>query len=255
MYDFQKANMWKRISAWLFDFILLITVLTMVAIPISYIFGYDEKIDAIDSIENEYREEMIADGLDPDISAADFEKLPESEKERYREVDRRRAKDERLGVGYAIISNIIVTMVFVSILAAYVILELIVPILLKNGQTVGKKIFGLAVVHSNCVKFRGQAHFIRAVIGKCVIETMVPVFLAMMVLFGNLGIVGIVVLALILILQIYAVASTKTHSAIHDLISDAVVVDFASQMIFESHEELMEYKNRLHAEAVSKTDY
>ena len=23
MYDFQKANMWKRISAWLFDFILL----------------------------------------------------------------------------------------------------------------------------------------------------------------------------------------------------------------------------------------
>ncbi len=31
MYDFQKADMWKRISAWLFDFIMIGIVIVGVA--------------------------------------------------------------------------------------------------------------------------------------------------------------------------------------------------------------------------------
>ena len=253
--DIQKADFWKRISAWLFDFVLLIAVVTLVAIPLSAIFGYDEKLEAVQLIENEYREEMIAEGLNPDITAEELEALPKEEQDKYHSIDDRRTKDERLGVGYAIVSNIVVTMIFVSVLIAYLILEFTVPLFLKNGQTLGKKVFGLAVVHSNCVRFRGQAHFVRAIIGKCVIETMIPVFFVMMILFGDLGIVGVILLFLILGLQIYAVATTGTRSAIHDLISDAAVVDLASQMIFEDHDELMAYKNKLHEEAIAKKDY
>ena len=253
--DIQRADFWKRISAWLFDFVLLIALITLVAIPLSAIFGYDEKLEAVQLIENEYREEMIANGLDPDITAEKLESLPEEEKAKYHEVDERRTKDERLGIGYAIISNIVITMVFLSILISYVILEFVVPLFFKNGQTLGKKVFGLAVVHTNSVRFRGQAHFVRAVIGKCAIETMVPVFFVMMILFGDVGIVGVILLFLLLGLQIYAIASTKTRSAIHDLISDAAVVDLSSQMIFESNDEMMAYKNKLHEEAAAKQDY
>jgi hypothetical protein len=130
--DIQRADFWKRISAWLFDFVLLIALITLVSIPLSAIFKYDAKVDAVELIENEYREEMIADGLDPDITKEKLEALPESEQAKYHAVDERRANDERLGVGYAIISNIVITMVFMSILIAYLILEFAVPLFFKN---------------------------------------------------------------------------------------------------------------------------
>ena len=254
-YDIQKADFWKRISAWLLDFVLLITVIVIVSIPLSALFKYDEKLQVVESVENEYREEMVKSGLNPDITREELEKLSAEERAKYDAVDDKRSTDERLIIGYSLLSDIVVTMISVSILLAYLILEFAVPIIFKNGQTLGKKVFGLGVVHTNAVKLRGQAHFIRSVIGKCAIETMVPVFFIMMVLFGNLGTVGLILLVLMLGLQVFAVASTKTRSAIHDLISDTAVVDLASQTIFENYDELMAYKNKLHEEAASRQDY
>ncbi len=143
-----------------------------------------------------------------------------------------------------------------SVLIAYVLLELIVPLLFKNGQTLGKKIFGLAVIRTNAVRLDGQAHFIRSIIGKCTIEVLVPISLLLMVYFGKLGIVGLAVVFLLAVLQIFVLCGTsRTRSAIHDLISDTVVVDMATQEIFNSFEELMAYKNKLHEELTSKSDY
>ena len=76
-----------------------------------------------------------------------------------------------------------------------------------------------------------------------------------MIIFGNLGIVGAIVLVLLLILQLFTVATTRNRTAIHDLIADAIVVDLASQMVFDNVDELMAYKTRIHAEEVSKKEY
>lgn len=253
--DIQKADFWKRISAWMFDLLLLVIVVTLVAIPLSAIFKFDERLETVEGIENQYREQMKADGLNPDITSDEYEALSEEEKTRYDAVDDARKNDKNLLIGYSLISDIIVTIITTGILIAYLILEFAVPIIFKNGQTLGKKMFGLGVVHTNAIRLRGQAHFIRSVIGKCAIEMLVPVFFLMMTLFGNLGITGAILIVLLLILQIVAVISTKTRSAIHDLISDTVVVDLASQKVFENIDELTEYKNKLHEEMVSKQDY
>ena len=55
-----------------------------------------------------------------------------------------------------------------------------------------------------------------------------------------------------LILQAYVMIKTYTNSVIHDLISDTAVVDYASQQIFESEEELTEFLQRTAAEATAK---
>ena len=130
-----------------------------------------------------------------------------------------------------------------------------VPICFKHGRTLGKKIFGLAVIRTNGVKLGGQAHFIRAIIGKYTIETMVPVYILLMIIFGTLGITGTLVLLLLLGLELFTVFTTKTRSTIHDLISDTVVVDYNSQMIFDSEEELIAYKTRIHEEEANKREY
>ncbi len=251
-FEIQRADFWKRISAFLFDFIMLGIVVVGVATLLSVVFNYDYYADIANDVEAEYAERY---GIDPNISSEDFNALTEEQKAPYIACDEARQKDERLIIAYNIMMNLVLLIVSVSILVGFLIMEFAVPLFFKNGQTLGKKAFGLGVVHTNGVRLKGQAHFIRSVIGKCVIEVMVPVYIFLMILFGSLGIVGTAVLVLLFILEIFVIATTKTRSAIHDLISDCVVVDFSSQMVFENADELMEYKTRIHAEEVNKKEY
>lgn len=251
-FELQRADFWKRISAFLFDFILFGIVAVGLAAALSAILGYDTYVEVAEQVEAEYVEKY---GINPDITDEEFEALTEEQKAPYIACDEERQKDERLIIAYNMIVNLLIAITSISILLSSVIMELIVPIFFKNGQTLGKKIFGLAVVHTNGVRLHGQAHFIRAIIGKCAIETLVPSYLVIMILFGNLGITGVVVLVLMLILQIVCLASTRTRSAIHDLISDTAVVDYQSQMIFESADELIAYKTRIHEEEAARKEY
>ena len=66
---------------------------------------------------------------------------------------------------------------------------------------------------------------------------------------------GIPVLLLILVLQIGLIVGTKTNSAIHDVLAYTVTVDLASQMIFDSPEQMLEYKKKIHAEAADRAQY
>ena len=133
--------------------------------------------------------------------------------------------------------------------------EFVIPLMLKNGQTIGKKVFGIGVMREDGVKVTAPLMFIRALLGKYTIETMVPIYLFILIQFGLMGIIAYVIIALVLITQVVAVCATHTHSAIHDKFSRTVTVDFQSQKIFDSVEEMLEYKQRIHAEIADKSDY
>ena len=64
---------------------------------------------------------------------------------------------------------------------------------------------------------------------------------AVMIYFGMLGMVGVIATLLLLVLEIIVMMTTPTRSSIHCLLSDTVVVDFASQHIFQTQEELDEF--------------
>ncbi len=251
-FDIQKADFWKRISAFLFDFIILGIVVVGIAAAMSAILNYDKYYNMVDEAKNEICEKY---GVKLDVSEEEFNKLSDEQKQAYTDADREFSKDSRVVVGYQMMSNLALVITSVSVIVSFALLELVVPILLGHGRTLGKKIFGLAVVRTNSVKMSGQAHFARSMVGKCTIEALVPAYLILMILFGVLGIVGTVVLVLFAILEIFTLCYTKTRSAIHDLISDTVVVDMASQMIFESEEELIAYKTKLHAEEAFRKEY
>ena len=110
-------------------------------------------------------------------------------------------------------------------------------------------------MRTNSVKVTGPVLFVRAILGKCTIGRMVPVLLILMILFGNIGFVGTAALALIAILQIALMCATKTNSAIHDLLADTVAVDMASQRIFESEADMIDFKKRIHAEEAARAPY
>lgn len=252
IYDLQKASLLKRASAFLLDFILLCILITGFAFGLSALIGYDTYSDRLDEAQKGYEEQY---GVSFDISQEEYNKFDEAQKEHFDEAQKAFSEDQEVLYLYNMQLNLILLISSVSILLAYVILELIVPICFKNGQTIGKKIFGIALMRTDGVKLSGVALFTRTILGKYTIETMVPLFIALMTLFGTMGLTGTLVLLLILVLQVGLVIVTKTNSAIHDVLAVTVAVDFSSQMIFESEEAKIAYKKKIHAERAESSPY
>ena len=242
IFDLQKASLSKRISAFLFDFIILCVIAVGIATLLSIIVGYDAQLNLLESKYNKYEEIY---GIDTDISTDDYNALTDAEKQKYADASKAMSEDEEMNTLYGILLNLTLITVSFAILLAYIITEVIVPLFFKNGQTLGKKIFGIALMRSDGVAISAFQVFVRAIIGKYTIETMIPVFLLMLVFFGVIGSGGFLIIALILLLQLIVMIATKSNSMIHDLFAVTVAVDMSSQMIFRSSEEMLEYKKAL----------
>jgi uncharacterized RDD family membrane protein YckC len=252
MLDLQKASVLKRVSAFLLDMILLLILITGFAFALSLVTGYDGYNERLEAVEQEYEDKY---GVSFDISEEEYNKMPEEQRKYFDEVYTEFSKDEEALYLYNMQFNLILMISTISILLSYVVLELILPLVFKNGQTVGKKIFGIALVHTNSVRLTTMALFVRTILGKFTLETMIPVYIFIMAVFGTLGLTGTIMLLLILVLQIGVILITKTNSCIHDLLANTVAVDLSSQMIFDSVDAMNEYKKKIHAEQVKNADY
>ena len=242
MYDFQKADMWKRISAWLFDFILISIVVMGLVCLLAFVLITDSHLDGYSAALEEYKAEF---GRETSMNAAEYEALSDEEKINFQRI--------RSGMYYH--HDMLVTkfllIASLSITLSHFLMEFIIPLAFGNGQTLGKKIFGIAVMRVDGVKVTPFIMFVRSMLGKCTIETLIPVAIIIMIFAGIMGIVGIAVLAALLLSQIVLICATKARTPIHDMLAQTVTADMASQMIFDTPEELLAYKQKIHAEMVS----
>lgn len=250
--DLQKASMWKRISAWLFDGILLSVVAVGAAFLLSLLLGYDGHSTALEDAYDRYEAQY---GITFDISQEEYLAMPADQQKNYDDAYQALLADETAMYEYNMVVNLTLVITSLGILAAFLILEFAVPLLLGNGQTLGKKIFSLAVVRRDLVGLPPVQLFIRTVLGKFTVETMVPVYVVIMLLFNTVGLFGTLLLLGLLAAQLLLVGLNRNRAAIHDILAGTVVVDFASQMIFRTTEDLIRYKNKLHAEEAARKDY
>lgn len=250
--DLQKASILKRASAYILDLILLLIVITGAAFALSAILDYDSYAETLNRIYAEYEEEY---GIDLDISSEKYAALSGEEQRVYEDVNKLMNENEEAIEAYNMTVNLALVISSLSILFGYLILEFILPIIFKNGQTVGKKIFGIGLMRQDGVRITNLMLFIRTVLGKCTVETMIPVYILILIIFGNLGMTGTVILVGFAVLQVALMATSRTNSAIHDMMAATVAVDLNSQMIFESEAEMLAYKNKLHAENAARDKY
>lgn len=244
----QKANFWKRISAYIFDILITIMLAVGLAAAVSSAVGYDSYSD---KLEEKYARYGEIYHIDLDITQEQFDALSQEEKAVYEAADKAFGQDEEVREIYAKMFALSLTITTVGLLGAFMITYFIVPLLFKNGQTLGKKCFGIAVMRTNCVRITHFVLFVRSIIGHFVIETLVPVLLVIMMLFGILGSVGTLTLLLLLCLQIGVMIATQTNSSIHDLLSDTMVVDLVSQQIFDTEDDLIAYKQAEHEREIA----
>ena len=253
----QKADVWKRFSAYLFDIVIVFTIAVSAMVFFMSFSSYHESAEILNQETARYQQQFEQEtGVKLNITKEEYNNLSEAEQkiydETYEKFNKELAQKKEIQDAYQKIIYSLIVCGSLGLLVGNLAVYFVVPLFLKNGQTLGKKCFGLAVVRSNCVKMSTPILFIRCFVGQYAIETMFPVFLISMTILGQLGIVGLATLIAFVILQIGVMVSSATNSCIHDLLSDAIVVDIASQFIFDSYDELIEHEKAVALEKANE---
>ena len=250
----QKANFWKRFSAWLVDTVLVILLAIACALPLLDAFQLDANGTQLIAVQEQYKTTIEAEySVDLDITDEEYEKLPESQKQIINNA--KTALSEALGKDETFIRlradrlTIILGAGALALFSAVLLAHFILPLILKNGQTLGKKTFGLALVKTDCIKVSAPILFVRSIIGLLTVETMAFAFLLMIVP------VGIIAAILLQALQVFVLIKTDTNAAIHDLLASTAVVDLASQHIFETEEERTQFIAKAQAQANASAEH
>ena len=252
MYDTQRAGMLKRVAAWLLDAILYTSIAAGILALMGMLLNVESHTKKMDDIYKAYEEKY---NISFTMTESDYQKMTEEELAVYEAAAEELSKDVEAQKTYEMVLNLTLLMLSISLLVPYVILEFAIPLWLKNGQTIGKKVFNIALMRKDGVKVTPFMLFVRAILGKYTLETMIPVMIVILMIFGSAGWVGVIVLGLILLLQMGILIKTDTNSVIHDLAACTVAVDFSSQMIFDSPEDRLEYIKSIQLDRATKADY
>lgn len=251
-HDIQKAGLWKRIAAGMLDGILLAVLAVGVAFLLGEIFGYDGYNATLNEKYAYYESQY---GITFQITGQEYEALSPEAREAYDAAYDALIHDETAMKAYNMVLNLSLLITTGGILAACLLLEFAAPLLMGNGQTVGKKVFGLGVVRVDGVRITPVQLFVRTVLGKFTIETMIPVYVVLMIFFNTTGLFGTLLLGGLLVAQVLIMALTANHSLIHDLLAGTVAVDLASQMIFRDTQDLINYKKKLAWDQANRENY
>ena len=251
-YDIQKASITKRISAFLFDSILTGIVIVAVALLLSWLLGYDgykaDLKEAYDTYEKQY-------GINFEITQEEYLALSEDERADYDDAYAALVADTDAMYNYNMVINLTLLMITGGVLLGIMMIEFVVPMLLGNGQTLGKKIFGIALIRQDGIKLNTMQLFARTVLGKFTLETMLPVYMLIMIFFNAIGGIGLIVIAGIGLLQLILLVVTRNNQLLHDLLAGTVAVDMASQRIFKTTDDLIAYQKRVAAEKATRQPY
>ncbi len=239
IWSLQKASIWKRISAWLLDAILLVILSTLCAWIISAVLDYDRHVEKLAERKAFYEAEY---GVELDITQAEYETL---EGELLAATDAAFAAiNADVEAVYASETAMWQTLVIssLSILIAFMVMEFAVPLFLRDGQTVGKKVFGICLMRIDGVRITPLMLFIRTLLGKYTMETMLPVMSVLCI--QQLGYVGLTMAAAVLIGNAVLFAVSEENAMLHDKMACTAVVDKASQRIFDTPEALLAFKTQ-----------
>lgn len=250
--DIQKASIWKRVAAWILDLILLAVLASGIMWLLSVVLNYSQYSDQVNAAYAQYEE---AYGITFQMTSDAYQAMTEEERQTWEDAYAALIADEEAMQAYNMTVNLILLMTTGGILISMLVLNLLVPLLLKHGQTVGKKAFSLGVIRQDGVKMNTMQLFVRTLLGQFTLETMIPVYMVLMMLWGTIGLLGPVILFVLIIGQMICMGVTRNNAAIHDLLAGTVVVDLSSQKVFDSAEALLEYTKQVHAERAARQDY
>ena len=250
--ELQKASVMKRLAAWLLDTILVCVLAVGFGVILSAVLHYDARYADLQAGYDRYETQY---GVELNLTAEEYENMTEAQRENWEAARTAFVEDEELIGTYNLVLSLTLVIATMAILLAVMAMEFVVPLILKNGQTVGKKAFSIGLVRVDGVKVTTLQMLVRALLGKYTVETMIPVYIFIMFLWNAMDLTGTVILIGLALIQMVCVITNPHNALLHDLMAGTVAVDISSQKIFESAEDLMEYTKRIAFERAQRQDY
>ena len=254
IYDLQKASIMKRIAAGIFDLILTVIIAVGVMWLLSAIFNLDSYSKQMEEYVEEYSVKYNIDiqkfsKMDLETYESTYSK---EERAFHAQIEKEMQKDDRILKAYSLWYNLTIIMVTLGVLIGVLVIEFVVPLILGNGQTIGKKCFSICVMMQNGVKLKTFPLLARSLLGKFTIETMIPCYIFAMRFLGKGNDFQIILLLGLGILQLALIITNPFNTLLHDSLSFTTVVDKESQMIFETEDDLIKYKEKIALETEAK---
>ena len=242
MTDIQKAAYSKRLFAFLADAILVAIITSGLFFVFSAVSGIDSHSAKYTEIIKSYEERY---GVTFGLSNEEYEKLTPEAKSNYKTAVDAANSDAEANKAVKTYYTLLLSGIAAGILLSVLIVEFAVPVILKDGRTPGKRLFGLGVMRNGCIRISAPVLFIRAVIGKGLFEIVLPVFILFTVLTNITGFFGIILLIVFAVFETVSLVKSGGSSFLHDVLTDTVVIDWSSQRIFASVAERDEYLKKL----------
>ena len=256
MTDIQKASFSKRIFAFLADIIVAAILTAGIYLLMSTVLGVDKYNDKYNEIIRRYEEEygvLFSDTAK--MTREEYDRLPEQERKNYEAaVAAANADDEAnaaIKASYGISFSIFAGGIVVSAL----LLEFLIPAFTGDGRTLGKLLFGLGVMRTGCTKLSRPVLFVRGVVGKGILEAALPAAVLVTSISGVTGIFGLILIGIFIVAEIVSFVRSGGSTMLHDVLADTVVIDWASQRIFNTEQERDEYEKKAAASAAEHDPY
>ena len=252
MIDLQKAPYAKRMFAFLADFVIAAMLTVGMYLLLANVLDTDGYLNRYNEICAEYEERY---GVDYSTDEEAYSKMTDEEKAHYKEaVDAMNADEE---ANKAITGYFTLTLVILSagVFGSVILLEFVIPVILKDGRSLGKRLFGLGVMRTGFTRASAPIIFVRNVIGKGVMEFILPALTFISVITGVTGVFGWVLIAVFAAGEVFSLVKLGPGRFLHDVIADTVAVDWGSQMIFESEEQRDEYIDKLKQQKKEEETY
>ena len=224
-----KAGLSKGASAFFIDVVLLLLLAVALAYVLSLAFGYSRFSQAYSSGIERYAAQYNVQ-FDKVVSQADFDALTDQQKASYEAAVAAMNEDTEILDALSSMVRLIFLIAALSLFLAFMALEFIVPLFLKQGRTLGKKAFGLSVTKKDGSPLGPVPLLVRTFVGKYLIETMIPVLIIIITIFNAIGlmngpgIIGFAIILVIVISNLALVFISANGCAIHDHIADTIVV-------------------------------
>ena len=119
------------------------------------------------------------------------------------------------------------------------IINIVFPLIFKNGQTLGKKVFELGLVSKKGIKVNFANIGLRFLIGIFAFEVF-PFMLYLAV--SNVYSIGLYLGMALFFVNFCLFIFTKNHTMVHDYVGGTVVVDLHTTIVFNSVEEMNRIK-------------
>lgn len=234
IYNPTKAKLHYRIAGFILDTIVFIILLTGLLYLLSAITRYDKHSEALHNAWRDIGYEIYNE------ETKEYEIISEDDPN-FDYVMELYMDNETIANEEHFINSFSLNAPLISIVIALSLSEILMPLIFRNGQTIGMKCFHIGLLSNNNIAVKPMQVFIRGLLGKIVVLTLIP-FMGIFYAFFNVsgGFLGTIIFLIVTIGNIILLCASKKHIGFQDLLASVYPVDASQTIFYKTEKELQE---------------